>query len=985
MRDSTSKGSSNRFAESPRSGGGVHAVKLALCAALLAAAAGAQTSADWKIDTFAGLPEFGDGDPAVVARLDYPHGVAADGAGNVYIADTQNDRIRKVDSSGTITTFAGSGGRGHGGDGGPAVEALLAYPTGVAADGAGNVYIADQGNNRIRKVDSSGTITTFAGSGEYWDGRDYIRGGYGGDGGPAVEALLDHPFGVATDGAGNLYIADTGNRRIRKVDSSGVITTIAGRRTYGFDGDGGPAVEALLGSPYGVAADSAGNVYIADRLNHRIRKVDSSGTITTIAGTGELGYGGDGGPAVEALLASPSDVATDGDGNVYIADQRNNRIRKVDSSGTITTFAGTDESGFDGDDGPAVEALLGSPYGVAADSAGNVYIADRLNHRIRKVDSSGTITTFAGRGRDEYREGGFGGDGGPAAQAQLRNPSGVATDGAGNVYIAELGNHRIRKVDSSGTITTFAGTGERGFGGDDGPAVKARLASPFDIALDADGNVYIADTDNNRIRKVDSSGTITTFAGPGDALYGGFGGDGGPAVEAQLASPRGVATDGAGNLYIADTDNRRIRKVDSSGTITTFAGAGGRGFGGDGGPAVEARLASRDVAVDVDGNLYIADQKNHRIRKVDSSGTITTFAGMENPYPSDGGFSGDGGPAVEARLADPRDVELDADGNLYISDASNHRIRMVDSSGIITTIAGSGDTGYDRGGQGGDGSSANHARFSSPSGIAVDSAGNLYIADSGNHRIRILTPMTEPVPDVALNAAGFTPGIAPGSIASLFGKRLALETFSASAQPVLPAALGGVRIEIIDSTSEARAARLLFVSPGQINFLMPDETAPGAAVLRLTREGEEPVELAFTIDAVAPGLFSANGTGEGIGAITARREGADGSSSNPVVFTYDEAAGRLVGVPLDLGAEGDQVFLTLFGTGIRGAGGAESVQATIGGSEVPVVSAGAQSGWAGLDQVEIGPLPHSLAGAGEVNVVVTAAGVTSNTVTIVME
>ena len=235
-----------------------------------------------------------------------------------------------------------------------------------------------------------------------------------------------------------------------------------------------------------------------------------------------------------------------------------------------------------------------------------------------------------------------------------------------------------------------------------------------------------------------------------------------------------------------------------------------------------------------------------------------------------------------------------------------------------------------------------------------------------------------------LNAAGFTPSVAPGSIASLFGEHLAPASATSSSLPLL-ADLAGVRIVIIDATEAAYTARLLYVSPGQINFLMPDEAALGAALLRLTREGGEPVEVPFTINAVAPGLFTANGTGEGIGVISALRIAADGSRSNPVVFRYDAAAERMIGVPLDLGAEGDQVFLTLYGTGIRGAGGAEMVQATIGGSEAPVLSAGPQGEFAGLDQVEIGPLPRSLAGAGKVTVAVTAAGITSNAVTIVLE
>ena len=266
--NSISKGILIQFAELSQSGGGVRAIKLALCAALLAAAAGAQPSADWRIDTFAGLPELGDNGPATDARLATPTGVAVDGAGNLYIADSRNHRIRKVDSSGTITTIAGTGELGFGGDGGPATDARLAFPTDVAVDGAGNLHIADSRNHRIRKVDSSGTITTIAGTGEL---------GFGGDGGPATDARLAFPTDVAVNGAGNLYIADSRNHRIRKVDSSGTITTIAGSGEPGFSGDGGPATDARLARPNGVAVDDAGNVYIADTDNHRIRILTPAG------------------------------------------------------------------------------------------------------------------------------------------------------------------------------------------------------------------------------------------------------------------------------------------------------------------------------------------------------------------------------------------------------------------------------------------------------------------------------------------------------------------------------------------------------------------------------------------------------------------------------------------------------------------------------------------------------------------------------------
>ena len=402
MRNSISKGISSWFAELSRSGGGVRAVKLALCAAVLAEAAGAQPSADWRIDTFAGTGESlsgfggfgGDGGPATNAQLAFPTSVALDGAGNLYIADRRNHRIRKVDSSGTISTIAGTGEYGFGGDGGPATEAGLYNPNGVATDGAGNLYIADSGNHRIRKVDSTGTITTIAGTGE----RGF--GGSDGDGdrGPATNAQLNHPSEVAVDGAGNLYIADEGNHRIRKVDSTGTIRHFAGlvgqRGRGGFRGDGGPAVKAQLNQPADVAVDGAGNLYIADSLNSRVRKVDSLGFISTIAGTGNAGRpSGDGGPATNAQLAFPTGVAVDGAGNLYIADSPRHKIRKVDSAGTISTIAGRVRHGFSGDGGPATEARLNSPNDVAVDGAGNLYIADQYNHRIRKLTPVGPGAT----------------------------------------------------------------------------------------------------------------------------------------------------------------------------------------------------------------------------------------------------------------------------------------------------------------------------------------------------------------------------------------------------------------------------------------------------------------------------------------------------------------------------------------------------------------------------------------------------------------
>jgi len=681
---------------------------IALALLLLFVAVGEATTT-MIITTVAG-GGVGDSGPATNAPIPYPVGVAVDSNGNLYIVDSWSNRIRKVDTSGIITTVAGNGNVDYSGDGGLATNASLWGPEHTAVDASGNLYIADSANHRIRKVDTSGIITTVAGNGIL---------GYSGDGGPATSASLGYLAGVQVDAGGNLYIADTSYHRIRKVDTSGIITTVAGNGTWGYSGDGGLATNASLWGPHGVAVDTGGNLYIADLVNHRIRKVDTSGIITTVAGNGTYGYSGDGGPATNASLWWPSGIAVDANGSLYIADIGNHRIRKVDTSGIITTVAGNGNSVYSGDGGPATNASLRDPADVAVDASGNLYIADRDNQRIRKVDTLGIITTMAGNGT--Y---GYSGDGGPATSASLWLPPDVAVDASGNLYIADSDSQRIRKVDTSGIITTVAGNGTRGYGGDGGPATNASLRYPEGVALDANGNLYIADTRNERIRKVDTWGIITTVAGNGTR---GCSGDGGPATNASLRWPWGVALDANGNLYIADMDNHRIRKVDTSGIITTVAGNGTYGYSGDGGPATNTSLwGPYGVAVDASGNLYIADQGNYRIRKVDTWGIITTVAG-NGTY----GYSGDGGPATNASLWLPSDVAVDTSGNLYIADYGNHRIRKVDTSGIITTLAGNGTASYS-----GDGGPATSASLQHPWGVALDANSNLYIADWGNHRIR---------------------------------------------------------------------------------------------------------------------------------------------------------------------------------------------------------------------------------------------------------
>jgi sugar lactone lactonase YvrE len=340
-------------------------------------------------------------------------------------------------------------------------------------------------------------------------------------------------------------------------DSALSIRTVAGTGDEGFEGDNEPAGAALLNRPYGIAVDSSGTLYFSDSNNHRIRRVTTDGRISTVAGTGVAGFSGDNGPAVSAQLNGPREVAVDSSGTLYIADADNHRIRQVAPDGKISTVAGTGTEGRSGDGGLATAAELSSPYGIAVDSAGTLYFSDSNNHRIRKVTTDGKIDTVAGTGGPGVK-----GDGGPAVSAQLNCPYGVALDGAGALYIADSENHRVRKVTVDGKISTVAGTGTEGFAGDGGPAVSAQLDFPLGVVVDSSGTLYVSDHNNHRVRKVTTDGRISTVAGTGTE---GFGGDGGPAASARLNYPLGLAVDCIDALYLADYVNNRVRKIASVG------------------------------------------------------------------------------------------------------------------------------------------------------------------------------------------------------------------------------------------------------------------------------------------------------------------------------------------------------------------------------------------------------------------------------------
>lgn len=628
------------------------------------------------------------------------------------------------------------------GDGGAPTAALLGFPEKMAVSADGSVYFADTYNHRIRKV-SGGKITTVAGTG---------APGFSGDGSPAASAQLFYPAAVALDATGNLYIYDTSNQVIRKVDTGGNISTVAGTPgTGGVAGDGGPATAAKFSLNFGggLAVDSRGDLYIADLINCAIRKVTLSGarTISTVAGVlGQAGSDGDGKAATTAHLFYPTGIAFDSKGNLYIADSQNHVIRMVSAADqSISTVAGTiGQASNTGDGGSPTAATLVLPYDIAVDGQGNFYIADAGDNKIRKVTVGGTAAPTVGAaavGAAAAAGGtistfagtgafGYAGDGGAATSAVLLGPYGVAVDASSSVYIADTINSRIRVV-RSGTIGGFAGADHNQ--GDGGKATDATLYFPAGMAWDKSGNLYIADQDNYRVRKVTTDGKITTIAGNGSPI---ISANGGAATATSIGKPLAVAVDSKGTVYIATAN--QVLVIDSKGNISPYVNASDAvGFTGDGQAATAAELhLPQGLAIDSADNLYIADTYNHRIRKVTADRVISTVAGSGPVSPaSNGSFGGDGGLATAANLAYPYGIAFDNSGNLLIADTKNFVIRKVDSkTGKISTIAGT----PSKQGFGGDLGLATAALLTNPVSVAPDIAGNLFITDVGNEVVRIV-------------------------------------------------------------------------------------------------------------------------------------------------------------------------------------------------------------------------------------------------------
>ncbi len=758
-----------------------------------------------------------------------------------------------------IQTVAGSD---DAGDGGPALSAALSQPEGIAVDRSGNVYFADAAVHRVRKITTTGLIQTVAGTGV---------AGFAGDGGPADAALLNQPYGLALDRAGNLYIADLGNARVRKVAIDGTIQTVAGGGTLpaATSGQGGPATSAQLAQPRNVTLDAAGSLYISDFGSNQVYEV-TNGILTLVAGTGVAGFSGVGTSALLAQLNAPAGLAVDATGAIYFADSGNNLVRKVYNGVIINVFntpgptgVALDSTGLPyiaaaGYFGTVVQQIPGvaTARDLTLDPAGDIYFT--WGTFVSEIPAGGTPATIAGSGAAPY----FSGDGGPATAAQLYLPSGIAVDSAGNWYIADTSNNRIRMVTPAGVISTIAGTGD-----------PSQLNAPLAITLDSSNNLYIADTGNNVVRELTPTGTMTTIA-------------------SELNDPVSVAVDGQGSVYIADSGNNRIVQLTAAGTASTFA-------------KIDGPLA---VAVDASGNIVVADTT--QIWTLASDGTASSLIGG---------------------LTSPSGLAFASDGSLLIADTGANVIRQLDTSGVLTVIAGTGSAGLS-----GDGGLALAAQLNAPGGVAMGANGTILIADSGNNRIRALTP-SDVAPDTAaismVNAASLATGpIAPGEIVTVFGTG-----FDPANTQLL---------------FNGQPATVFYTSAAQINALAPASLAANSSTnMSIVVDGATLASSLVPVVTAAPGIFTVSGgTGQ---AAANNQDGSLNSASNPA-------------------ARGSAVSLYATGQGIDTG----SVIVNIAGYDAPILYAGPAPGFPGLMQVNA-QIPGGFLPPGIQTVLLTVAGASS--------
>jgi uncharacterized protein (TIGR03437 family) len=638
-------------------------VALALCLASQCALSQSPQS-EYRISSQFSVPDFGENLPAIDSIISNAGGLAVDSNGNIFIADAGQHRVRAVSRTGVIRTVSGSGTRGYSGDFGSAIAAQLSSPSCLAISRGGELFIADSGNGVVRRVDTQGIITTYAGGG-------FSAPGNIGDGILAVNVRFNSLRCIALDSTGTLYVSDSGDHRVYAVSADGILRKVAGDGTRGAGPANIDAVNSSLDTPAGMWADFSGRLFVAEAGARRIMVISK----------GKIGIYG---PATSLipLIGTPLGVTMDDFGTMFVVGDKGTAKRKLDgeilafsSGGSVITIdrvgnaivgdhsailrfaadnqvnvvAGQDSAAGLGRTRSSVPGRwMGSPVGLAYDSRGNLYISDEASHQVRMVAPDGNLTIIAGVGAP-----GYSGDGDIATRAYLHSPKGICVDRDGNLLVADSGNHVIRRINRNGFISTFAGSSRRGLGGDGGDARRALLNWPSAVALDpANGDLYVADTGNSRIRKISSIGTISTVVG----TEAGLAGDGSPATTAKLSRPSDIAISGSGVLVIADTGNGRIRVVDRVGHINTV------------GPTSFELL--RSVAILSTGDIVVADSGRHTVGTVTLSGNTYWVAGNGIP-----GFSGDHGPALQASLNTPAGLAVDASGTIRIADSGNGRVR----------------------------------------------------------------------------------------------------------------------------------------------------------------------------------------------------------------------------------------------------------------------------------------------------------------------
>jgi uncharacterized protein (TIGR03437 family) len=718
----------------------------------------------------------------------------------------------------------------------------LQQPEGIAFDGLGSVYVADAGENRVRKIAPDGTIKTLAGSGQ---------AGFSGDGGPAISARLNHPYGIALDLTGNLYIADLGNARVRMIDTAGNISTVAGGGTSAISGSPGPAATAAqLSAPRNVAIDIPGNLYISDFNAQQIYRVTPAGVISVFAGTGTAGYAGDGGDATMAQIAYPAGLTTDAFGNLYIADSGNNCVRRV-WYGAISTIA----------------VNVPSPTGVAVDALGHIYAASSST-------TSGTAAVS------------------PAGlNVVMVTAEDVASDPGGTLYLAV--QQSVEKQVGS-TATVLAGCSNCPGYGDGGPATAALLDGPVALAIDAGGDIYIAEQSGNRIRTVAAKGAIATLAGA-------------------VSAPSGVAVDSSGSVDFSELNKNRVRRISAGGVLSTV---------------VDSLDLPACVRVGPDGSLYVCDGGNGRILKVSMAGVVSTYATVAQPsglaVASDGAiFVSSGSQVVQISVAglstvvadglsNPAGLALLSTGELVIAESGKNRVLELGAAGAVTVLA---------------------SGLNNPEDVAIDAAGDVLIADTGNNRVAELVPVAVAVvPAVTVvNAASLAAGpIAPNEIVTIYGS--------------------GFDPANTQVTFDGTAATVFYSGATQLNVLVPAMLGANAlTAISVVSDGAQVGSGSVSTVAAAPGIFTvAGGTGQ---AAALNQDGTVNSASNPV-------------------ARGSIVVLYLTGDG------GSVISVTIGSYSADVLYAGPAPGYPGLTQVNAVVPAEGLAG-GSQPVVVRAGGVGS--------